>query len=359
MNKLLQKELIPTKLILSTTNMIAGSKRKKILSGTVVLAIAISLVHLLTFSHKEIYLDFLHQLLTKLYFLPVLLAALYLGIKGAIKLALVVSFLYLPHSMNTGLFTKFYIAENLSELVLIWVVGIIAGVLIDRLKKVQTEKARLAALEKVSTVINVVNNDIMNDYSACMGLTKSLASIHNNGDGNSFTVKLLSEKLERLGSHISHLANLAAPKPVNKIKYNFSHLTKKCVSEIIQNNPGYNFSFMSEAKLPPIYMDVGQIEFALKHILQSFLEQSAGKKELAISAAKNNEMVEISLTLNGKGKSAKNRGTEVFDLISNPEKGYSFALASSIISLHNGNVKFETGESGIKSIYLNMPVNEI
>ncbi len=29
----------------------------------------------------------------------------------------------------------------------------------------------------------------------------------------------------------------------------------------MQNNPGYNFSFMSEAKFPPVYMDVRQIEF--------------------------------------------------------------------------------------------------
>ncbi len=346
-----------SKLILPMKNKIAGNKEKKILSGTVLLAIVISLVHFLTFSREEIYLDFLHQLLTKLYFLPVLLAALFLGKNGAIKLAMAVSLLYLPHSINTGLFSKFYIAENLSELILIWTVGIIAGVLIDRLKKVQTEKARLAALEKVSTVINVVNNDLMNDYSACEGLTKSLTKIYNNGDGNSFTVKLLSEKLQRLGSHISHLSNLAAPKPMKKVKYNLFHLTKKCANEIIQNNPGFNFSFKNEAKLPAVYMDVRQIEFAVKQILQSFIEQSAGKKELVISAAKNNEMVEISLTMNGKKKSVKNKGTEVFDLISNPEKGYSFALASSIISSHDGNVKFETGESGIGSIYLNMPVN--
>ncbi|MCZ7616401.1 MAG: hypothetical protein M5T52_23310 [Ignavibacteriaceae bacterium] len=123
------------KMISPMMNRIAGSKGEKILSGTVLLAIAISLVHFLTFSQEEIYLDFLHQLLSKLYFLPVLLAALFLGIKGAIKLALVVSLLYLPHSLNTGLFSKLYIAENLSELILIWTVGIIAGVLIDRLKK--------------------------------------------------------------------------------------------------------------------------------------------------------------------------------------------------------------------------------
>ncbi len=95
------------------------NKEKKILSGTVLLAIVVSLVHFLTFSPEEIYLDFLHQLLTKLYFLPVLLAALFLGKKGAIKLALIVSILYLPHSINTGIFSKFYVAENLSELILI------------------------------------------------------------------------------------------------------------------------------------------------------------------------------------------------------------------------------------------------
>ena len=116
---------------------------------------------------------------------------------------------------------------------------------------------------------------------------------------------------------------------------------------------------MNGTKLPPVYMDVRQIEFAVKQILQSFIGQSRGKEELVISAAKNNEMVEISLTLNGKKMTPKNKGTEVFDLIANPEKGYSFALASSIIHSHNGNVKFESGDSGIKSIYLNMPVKWI
>ena len=128
------------------------------------------------------------------------------------------------------------------------------------------------------------------------------------------------------------------------------------MNEILQHNPGYNFSFKSEPKLPAVYMDVRQIEFAVKQILQSFIEQSPAKKELIISAAKNNEMVEISLTLNGKKTTQQNKGIEVFDLIAHPEKGYTFALASSIIHSHSGNVKFETGESGIKSIYLNMPV---
>ena len=192
------------------------SKREMTLLSTIFLSIVISLAHFFTYNSGEIYLKFLHELLTKLYFLPVLIAALFLGRKGAIQLSMIVSILYLPHSINTGIFSKFYVAENLSELILIWAVGIIAGVLIDKLKKVQVEKARLAALEKVSAVINVINKDIMNDYSACSGLTKSLTNIYNNGDGNSFTVKLLSEKLERLGSHISHLANLTAPKPIKK-----------------------------------------------------------------------------------------------------------------------------------------------
>jgi len=182
-------------------------------------------------------------------------------------------------------------------------------VLIDKLKKVQVEKARLAALDKVSAVINVINKDIMNDYAACEGLTKSLTKIYDNSDGNSFTVKLLSEKLERLGSHISHLSNLAAPRPMKKIKYNFLHLTKKCANEIIRNNSGCDISFKREAKLPSVYMDVRQIEFAVRQILQSLIDQNSGKKELVISAAKNNEMVEISLTLNGGKTTPINKGT--------------------------------------------------
>lgn len=336
----------------------AGS-RKKILIRTIFLAIGISLVHFFTYSREEIYLEFLHELLTKLYFLPVLIAALFLGKKGAIQLSLVVSILYLPHSINTNIFNGFSIVENFSEIILIWTVGIIAGVLIDKLKSANSEKARLAALEKVSSVLNVVNNDIMNDYSACVGLTKSLKSIHTNGDGNTFTANLLSEKLERLGSHISHLSNLAAPKPIKKIKYNLFHLTKKCVNEIIQNNSGYNVSFMNGTKLPPVYMDVRQVEFAIKQIAQTFLEQNTKNKGLVVSEEKYNEMIKISFKVNGKHNSINKTKIDVFDLVADPVTGYSFALASSIIKSHGGRVEFETAKNGINSIHLYMPVNNI
>jgi len=330
---------------------------EKVLLYTIILAVAISLVHFFTYNSGEIYLEFLHELLTKLYFIPVLIAAFFIGKKGAIQLSFTVSLLYIPHSLNTQLFSGLSVIENISEIILIWTIGIVSGVLTDKLKKIQTEKARLAALEKVSTVINVVNKDIVNDYLACTGLTKSFEHIYDKEDGNTFTVKLLLKKLEHLGSHITHLSNLAAPKPVKKIKYNISHLTKKCVKEVTRSNPGYNLSFKSEPKLPPVYMDVRQIEFAVKQILQSFIEQNLGKKELAVSAVKNNGMVEISLTLNGKKTTPQTRGTEVFDLIADPEKGYLFALASSIIRSHNGDARFKTGESGIEAIYLYMPVN--
>lgn len=337
----------------------AVSKREMILLSTIFLSIVISLVHFFTYNSGAVYFEFLHELLTKLYFIPVLLAALFLGKKGAIQLSLLVTILYLPHSINTNIFSGLSVVENLSEVVLIWTVGIAAGILIDKVKSTQAEKVRLTALEKVSSVINVVNKDIMDDYSACVGLARSLKSIHNNGDGNSFTANLLSEKLERLGSHISHLSNLAAPKPVKKIKYNLFHLTKKCVNEIIQNSSGYNVSFMNGAKLPPVYMDVSQIEFAITQISQSFLKQNTGKKELVVSESKYNEMIKISLEFNGEPNSINKIKMEVFDLVADPKKGYSFALASSIIKSHGGRVEFKTVNDDIYSIHLYMPINNI
>ena len=338
---------------------VSANKADKILQGTILLAIVISIVHFITDNSGEIYLEFLHALLTKLYFLPVLIAALFLGRKGAIQLSMVVSILYLPNSIHANFFSKLSVVENLSEIILIWAVGLIAGILIDKVKSEQAEKERLAALEKISSVINVINNDIMNDYSACVGLTKSLESIHNNGDGNSFTASLLSEKLERLGSHISHLSNLAEPKPVKKIKYNLFHLTKKCVNEIIKNSSGYNVSFMKGTKLPPVYMDVSQIEFAIKQISQSFLKQNTGKKELVVSESKYNEMIKISLEINGVHKSINKNKMDVFDLVADPESGYSFALASSIIRSHGGRVEFETAKNGIYAIHLYLPIENI
>lgn len=145
-------------------SIVSRNSSNSILSGAMLFAVIISFIHFLTYNNEEIYLEFLHELLTKLYFLPVLIAALLLGKKGAIQLSLTVSVLYLPHSINTMIFSKLSIIENLSEVVLIWTVGIVAGGLIDKLKSVHSEKARLLELEQVSTVLNVINKDIMSDY---------------------------------------------------------------------------------------------------------------------------------------------------------------------------------------------------
>lgn len=338
------------------------NKEKRVLNFAIILAIVISSIHFLTFKQQAPSFEFIHTLLTKLYFLPVLLAALYLGKRGALKLSFIVSILYLPHIIiDTGIISKLYIIENLSEIILIWVVGILAGVLIDKLKAAQAEKVRLATLGKVSSVLNIINHEIMNDYSACAGLAKSLKTVHNNSDGNSFTANLLSEKLEHLGSHLTHLYKLAIPQPSKKSKYNMVHLINKCIIETTGIDSNYQIKLVRENKIPPLNIDVKQMEFAVKEILQTIIKQSSTSKELKVTIKREKEMLKISFSLNGENGFQKVEETEQFDLVADPVKGYSFSIALSIIRAHNGRVKLENGKNGMQSIncYILDDINSI
>ena len=78
-----------------------------------------------------------------------------------------------------------------------------------------------------------------------------------------------------------------------------------------------------------------------------------------MSEEKYNEMLKISLKSKGVNNSIKKHKVEVFDLVADPETGYSFALASSIIKSHGGRVEFETAKNGIYSIHLYMPTNDM
>ena len=325
---------------------------RQVLLAASILAAILSALHFFTFKQQIFYLEFSHALLTKLYFLPVLLTALFLGSRGAIKLSLVVSVLYLPHSISTTLFSKVNIIENLSEIVLIWITGIIAGTLVDKLRVVQEETIRLASLEKVSGVLSIINSQMMNDYVACTGLTQALEHGYSGSDGNSFTAKLLSERLGHLGAHLTHLHNLAKPTPLNKKKYNVVHLINKCAKEVAGNHSTIRIRNSTTGKVPSLSIDAKKMEFAITQIIRILLGKNRNNKELSFQATRNGETVQIYFNFVSGSDSNEKDTLELFDLLIDDGYGYSLTLALEIINSHGGNVKLMNLGKGAKSICL-------
>ena len=144
--------------------------------------------------------------------------------------------------------------ENIFEIALFWLIGIISGILIDRLKYSHAEIIRVVTLERVSNILDVISSEITVDYNACVGLAKALTNSNGNSVGDEVSAKILLQRLEHLGTHINNIQELSPPKPTMRIKYSIFQLVKIAVEETKQTDTNFEITLSGTKKLTGIYI---------------------------------------------------------------------------------------------------------
>ncbi|NIA29335.1 MAG: hypothetical protein GWP06_05395 [Actinobacteria bacterium] len=321
------------------------------------LALLISAVHYMTFNQQAGGWRFLHIFLTKLYFLPVLLAAFWNGKRGAVLLSLIVSIIYLPHAILhlSGSAPKLF--ENISEIALLWTVGVIAGILSDRLIKTQNEKGRLTSLKEISGILDVVNHEIMVDYEACLGLGRALTTSESNSKGDTFSAQILLARLEHLGSHLGNLKDLAFPKKLNKKKSDIVKIIKQCIVEINSREHRIEVKYLFPNRLPHMDLDANKMTFAISRILQSLIHGVGSPGLLEIVFRKKSDKTCISFNLHNISSETGEKKKNHFDLFTRPEDNYALTLALSIIRSHGGTLEFTDKGQNVTSMQLYIPIH--
>lgn len=322
------------------------------------LALLISGAHFLTYEQAEMAWSFLHSLLTKLYFLPVLLAAFWKGKRGALLFSIFVSVVYLPHAVLNLQETDPTLFESISEILLLWIVGGVAGHLTDKIRRSQAEKSRLATLESVSQVISVINDDVMIDYDACRGLAKALQTNNADSQGNALSATILLERLERLGAHLGNLQNLVVPRPLKKRKYGMKHLLEQCVAEANRKNNSRPIEYAIADRLPPLNMDVKRMQFAVSTLLQSLANGDQACERLVVTGKRRLTNILICFDLYRRSNKLSGNDWHHYDLYADPHKGYALTLALAIIRSHGGKLETSSKTRSVISMTLSLPIRQ-
>jgi len=126
-----------------------GILRGKILLVVVVTA-AVSLLHFLTPAgpHTRHWLHLLYQ---KLYYVPILMAAAFLGVRGAFATALVVSLIFFAHILRDWSGDLMRQAEQVGEIASFWVIAVASSFLFQRVRRA-LEQERVAHEETLTAL---------------------------------------------------------------------------------------------------------------------------------------------------------------------------------------------------------------
>jgi signal transduction histidine kinase len=187
--------------------------------------VLVSLSHYVTSSDQV----WVHDVLRRGYYLPIIIAAGYSGLRGGLAAAVIVSLTYLPHAFgHLGHLMHMDPADTLHkalEIVLYNVVGIVAGVLSDREKRrsaelevalveqqrLQTELVRAGKLSALGELVAGVAHEIKNPLHALKGTAEIVDAVIPKDAEERRLWELHRAELERLERVSERFSSFARP----------------------------------------------------------------------------------------------------------------------------------------------------
>lgn len=201
--------------------------------------IGISLLHYLT----PLHLPYLHDIFQRLYYFPIILAALWFGLRGGLLCSIAVSVAYAPHILFQWGGHLSVEMEKYLELLLYNTVGGVTGLLSQRERertvelqktargleesyqklqqqseKMITVEEKLRRAEKLSTLgemAAILAHEIRNPLGSIRGTAEILKDDYTPGDPKYEFIEIQIKETERLNRVVEDFLHMARPQPVD------------------------------------------------------------------------------------------------------------------------------------------------
>jgi signal transduction histidine kinase len=125
-------------------------------ASIVVSLIAISVIHYAASSNEAAW----HEVFQRAYYLPIVVSALWYGLRGGLRAAALAAVLFLPHVIAGRHGFPSYEFNQISEAILFFVFGALTGVLSDQQRR-QSEE-----LQKIAQRLNDANMDLQKSFQS-------------------------------------------------------------------------------------------------------------------------------------------------------------------------------------------------
>lgn len=348
----------------------------------------ITLFHYLTPLHAS----YLHDIFQRLYYIPIILSALWFGLRGGLACSVIVSIVYAPHilfqwggdfSAETGKYL---------EILLFNIVGGLTGLLSQlekertaelkktadgletsyRKLKAQSERImlieeQLRKSEKLSTMVElaaVLAHEVRNPLGSIRGTAEILRDDYAPDNPKHEFLDIQIRETERLNRVVSEFLQIVRPQPSDMQPCNVMDELETIVT-LVTNDARKNrveIVFEACAAPPSIQADGEKLRQAFLNIILNALQAAPPESNVSISAeAPENKWLSILIHDNGPGIDPENlnRLFEPFFTTKAGGTGLGLSITKKIIESHNGTIELESAPGRGTTVIIRLPVPDV
>jgi len=359
------------------------------LSLIIAFVVGVSLLHYFT----PLNLPMLHDIYQRLYYIPIILAAFWFGLRGGIACALAVSIVYAPHILFQWGGHLAMEMEKYLEIVLYNVVGGVTGFLSHKeetrrrelqqiatgleesYKKLQAQadmiieiEGQLRKAERLSAIgelAAVLAHEIRNPLGSIRGTAEILKDDFRPGDRKYEFLEILVKESERLNRVVEDFLRLARPQRAVMgdcdVMEELNNVIALVTAEARKRHVGLE---LKPARLPRMLGDPEKLRQAFLNIILNGLQATNPGGSVTITGSYAEPMdegagrIELCFTDTGSGINgeALERIFEPFYTNKEDGTGLGLAITRKIIEAHAGSIEVKSKEGEGTTFRIRLPV---
>ena len=331
-----------------------------------VAVMAISVLHYLTSLHSVV----LHEVLKRLYYVPIVVAAVMWGTRGGLATSLFSTLLYMPHVVFQWHAWPVLEAEQYGEVLMFNVVASVAGVLADRLHAERThhrdaavelrdacarlsagndERVRMDRLVTIGRIASGIAHEVRTPLAGLLGSLEILENEFPRDHPKAEFVAIAKRQITRLQAVVTEFLEFAQPAPPAVRPVDLRQLveTTARLARITLARRGVSLDAPAPGTTVTANVDAEQVQRALLGIMLADTP-SLRDGHISITIANRGDAAQIEVDL--EGLTSVPAVGDLFEAFPTTACGHGLALATAgrLISNQHGTVKAEVIDGGLR-----------
>ncbi len=314
----------------------------------------------------------LHQIYQRLYYLPIVVAALFFGWRGGVAAALFASVAYLPHVVLHWHHTHYdYALNQYAEIVLFNFIGLITGLLADRQRRARERTAQTASelqrayaelrqtfaqllqTEKLASLGELsagLVHEIRNPLAGIKGAVEIIADELAPDSPRREFAALAQREIDRLDKLVNEFLRFARPAQLAQTPSDLNEIVRSVAALLEQPAAAQNIIIRQEpaTDLPLATVDAEQVRQVLLNLGLNALQAMPHGGVVTFRTVRQADFLALEVADEGGGV-APAIAARIFDpFFTTKEKGVGLGLsvAYKIAAQHGGTLTFANGPHG-------------
>lgn len=311
----------------------------------------------------------LHAIHGRLCYIPIILGAVWFGVRGGLATALAITALTIPYALR--IHDHHTLIGEYTEMVFYAAIGLMTGVLIERERRererreaLQRELARSERLSSLGQMAAGLAHEIRNPLGSIQGAAELLGDDAPAGSKKRELFDVLQKESRRLGGVVDDFLTFARPRPLTLAPVEIAAVIERSVSQmqIDANARSIKIDTKLDPQLPRIDADAEQLHQVLLNLLLNALAASPDHARIEVSAARtsHDSLTAVAITVQDWGagipEDALSRVFDPFFTTRESGTGLGLSISHTIVTDHGGSIDIDSTPGNGCAVTVTLPI---